>query len=144
MATPERGPEARARHFPKVTPSKRVMLGGRVPLTHGQEVTEAGKVVLHLRHLWRYWQLVRHPQPYMPIKSKHRSMFATPVGLGFRFTGTYQTLWKFVARQVGNSSKGVLGGPGLGVCMSPTSPHAIIIEDCQKFVMPNRMVVISI
>jgi hypothetical protein len=40
-----------------------------------------------------------------------------------------------VACQVGNSSEGVLGRPGLGGCTSPTSPCAIIIEDCRKFVM---------
>jgi hypothetical protein len=88
LATPERGPEARAHHFPKVTPGRRVMPEGRVPLTYRQEATEEGKVVLHLQHLWRYWQLVRCPQLDVPIKSKHRSAFATPVGLNFGFTGS--------------------------------------------------------
>jgi hypothetical protein len=68
-------------------------------LTHGQEATEVGNVVLHLWYLWKYWQLVRHPQPDVPIKSKHRSMFATLVGLGFGFmgvqglTGPFGSLW---------------------------------------------------
>jgi hypothetical protein len=54
---------------------------------------------------------------------------------GDRGSRTYRTFREFMARQVGNSSKSVLGRPGLGVHASPTSLCTIIIEDWRKFVM---------